>query len=338
MAINFDTKKGAEKLSGFLQKTTEAGKSAAESMQKGAAAFSEKASEAGKRAVDSVQTGAAALSEKVKQDSYARKVKKYNPFFPEEYLSVTFCVPNMIVIVDEADRRNVDVCEGAMGWRSNQNGVEVMHLYDECVKLSGLEFIPAVTCDAVYYVDSFDRNRYIRTDCIFSKAHEERTAELKNVAHMLGAKRCTIEIEESATEVHTQSKKSSAKGNLLIKGQHTSVSESVEQDSSSHSRNRRTSRIIAEFEGNDTPRRPELKWFAYDESIKKLIDSRCSGENHLKKETLEFSGSSSATMSQKTAYAIDGAIGKIGGVNGSSSLEAQAIRESSSNLKFYIEF
>ena len=42
MAINFNTKKGTEKLTDFLQKTTAVGKTAAESVQKGAIAFSEK--------------------------------------------------------------------------------------------------------------------------------------------------------------------------------------------------------------------------------------------------------------------------------------------------------
>ena len=67
MAIKFDTKKSAEKLSDFLQKTSEASKNAAESVQK----------------------GAVALSEKVKEDSYQYRLvekagyKYYNQIFPK---------------------------------------------------------------------------------------------------------------------------------------------------------------------------------------------------------------------------------------------------------------
>jgi hypothetical protein len=43
-------------------------------------------------------------------------------------------------------------------------------------------------------------------------------------------------------------------------------------------------------------------------------------------------------MSQKAAYAIDGAIGKLGGVKASSSMEAQAAKEHNSKLFFHIEF
>ena len=29
----------------------------------------------------------------------------------------------MIMIVDDAVRRGIDVCEGSIGWRSNENGI-----------------------------------------------------------------------------------------------------------------------------------------------------------------------------------------------------------------------
>ncbi len=314
--MKIDTKKGADAFNNFLQKT----------------------SDAGKKAVGEVQKGAVALSEKAKQDSYARRLQKYNPLFPDVYQSADFCLPNMIVIVDDAVRRGIDVCEGAIGWRSNQNGMEVLHLYDEAVTMSGIHFVPTVTCDAVYYVDSFDRNRYIRTDCIFSKAHEERLAELKHVAHVLGAKFCSIEISETSHQVNTSNKKFSLSESARIKSVDISSTESSEQSSAYHNNVQRSGRVTAEFKGSDTPHRPKLKWFAHDETIKKLVDMRCKNVNAITSETLELSGSSSATMSQKTACAIDGAIGKIGGMKGSSSMEAKAIMENSSKLIFHVEF
>ena len=53
---------------------------------------------------------------------------------------------------------------------------------------------------------------------------------------------------------------------------------------------------------------------------------------------LKLSGSSSATMSQKAALAIDGAISKLCSVKGSVSMNAQATKEHSSTLLFYVEF
>lgn len=316
MAIHFDTKKGAEKVSNFLQKT----------------------SDAGKKMASDVQKSAIALSEKAKQDSYARRLQKYNPLFPDVYQSPEYCIPNMIVIVDDAVRRGIDVCEGSIGWCSNQGGMEVLHLYDEAVAMSGIHFVPTVTCDAVYYVDSFDRSRYVRVDCIFDKAHEERLAELKHVAHALGAKYCSIEISETTNQIGTSSKKFSLSENVRIKSAGVSAHEKTEQSSEYHNCMNRSGRITAEFKGSDEPRRPKLKWFAHDDTIKRLIDTRCKSGNTLTAETLELSGSSSATMSQKTACAIDGAIGKIGGMRGASSMESRAMTEHSRKLIFHVQF
>ena len=312
MKIEFDKKKSAEVLSGLVQSTVDFGKKAAAD----------------------AKVGVAAMVEKSKADNYARKIKKYNPLFPEQYKNESFNLPNIIMIVDDAVRRGIDVCEGAIGWLSKESGVEVLCLYDEAVEFSGVQFVPAVTCDAVYYVDGFNRNRFIRTDCIFSKAHEERMAELKHVAYCLGAKRCTIEISESSSDTQVQNK--SVKLSESFKG--ISSTESAEQNIAQTGKSRRSGHIEVEFQGNDTPQTPELKWFAHDDNIKRLIEMCSDGKRAVKTETLELAGSSSATMSQKTACAIDGAIGKMGGAKGNTSMDAQAAKEHHSKLLFHIEF
>ncbi len=215
--------------------------------------------------------------------------------------------------------------------------MEVLHLYDEAIEMSNLKFIPMATCDAVYYVSSFDRNVFIRTDCIFSRAHEERMAELKNIAYSLGAKSCEIEISESTVEISAQKKGFSSSSTATIKGIKVSQSESAEQSSSAKISNQRSGKIVAEFEGSDTPVRPELKWFANDDTIKGLIEMRCTNNNSIKSETLVLSGSSSAAMSQKTAYAIDSAVSKLG-AGASSNMESEAIKENTSKLIFSIKF
>lgn len=315
MKITIDTKKGAEAVSGFLQKT----------------------SDLGKKTVSDVQAGAVALSEKAKQDSYLRRLKKYNPLFADVYHSDTFNLPNMIMIRDDAERKGIDVCEGAIGWLGNESGMEVFYLYDEFVPNCGITFIPTADCDAIYYVDSHDRKRFIRIDYIFSKAHEERLAELKHIAHSLGAKSCSIEIIESNVETSVSKKKTAFSGSGVLRGAKTSSTESAEQNISSQSASHRSGKIHAQFEGHSTPQHPTLKWFANDDIIKSLIESRCHGDNSLKLETLELSGSTSATMSRKTACSIDNAVGAMK-LAGNSNMEAQATRENSTTLYFSIEF
>ncbi len=299
--------------------------------------LTKKASDTGKKAATGVAKSAKDLAEKAKSESYARRLKKYNPLFPDHYFSDDFNCPNLITIVDDAVRRDIDVCEGAIGWLSKGTEMEILHLYDEAVEMSGIKFIPMATCDAVYYVSSFDRNIFIRTDCIFSRAHEERMAELKNIAHSLGAKSCEIEISESTVEISAQKKSFASSSTATISSVKATQSDSAEQNSSAKISNQRSGKIVAEFEGSDTPTRPELKWFANDDTIKGLIEMRCTNTNLIKSETLILSGSSSAAMSQKTAYAIDSAVSKLG-ARASTNMETEAVRENTSKLIFSIKF
>ena len=308
MKINFDTKKSTEAISSFLQKT----------------------SDVSKKALEEAQKNAVAMSEKAKQDSFERRLAKYNPLFPDIYNAAGFKFPSIIVIVDANVRNGIDVCEGAIGWRDTEGETEILYLYDIETNYKDIQFVPTVSCNAAYYIDNFNPSRYIRVDCIFDKAHEERLAELKSVAHALGAKRCSIEIIESSQEISSSTKQ----GNL---GLGKVLSSKATQSAHYATAKTRSGKITAEFEGNSTPHRPKLKWFAQDENIKKLIDMRCKTENTLKTETLILAGSSSATMSHNTAISIDSALAKAK-LGGGISMGLETANEQNSKLVFEVEF
>lgn len=315
MKIGFDLKKGTETVSEVLQKTNEFGKTISVS----------------------VHEKAKVLSEKTKNDNYLRRLKKYNPLFPDEFYSENYNLPNMIVIVDDAVRKGIDVCEGAIGWLSNEKGMEVLHLYDEEVEKSGIKFVPAPVCDAIYYVDRFDRKRFVQTECIFGKAHEERLAELEYIAYSLGAKRCSIELSELNVVSELNKKKMSTKEKATINGVGVSSESALEQNLNKKETTQRMGKSEICFEGSAEIKKPQLKWFENDETIKRLIEMRLENNNSIKSKTLILEGSASATMSQKTAVALDEAISKIG-ISGKTDIEGQALRENHSKLIFEIEF
>lgn len=288
----------------------------------------------GKKASADVKVGVAAMVEKAKADEYARRLKKYSPLFPAQFNSSSFNLPNIIVIVDDAVRRGIDVCEGSIGWLSKESGEEVLHLYDEAVPFSGIQFIPSAICNAVYYVDNYDRGRFIQTNCIFAKAHEEKIAELQHVADSLGAKRCTIDISESSMN-STSTKKSAG---LSASEGNVNANASADQEFSTKNANKQRGHIEAEFRGLRFPKKPKLKWFAHDDSICQLVDMCCSGRRRVKKLILELSGTTTATMSQSTACTIDGIISKAAKVKGQISMSSQAKEEHKSTLYFHIEF
>lgn len=279
-----------------------------------------------KKAAEAVQKGAEVVSEQTKKTLHEQKLKKYNPLFPKTFKSKDFKLPYIIEIVDEAVRRDVDVCDGAIGWTEIINDMEVLYLYDDFVKKSGIRFLPAVKCSCVYCADTFDKNCFIQFDCIFGRASEEKIAELENIAYLLGAKSCSIEVVES--DVRIDSKKSKIGGGV------SKTSASGESVVMSKQGNAQSGRKTTYFNGHDTPQSPELKWFAYDNNIKQLIEMRCKNIDSVKSTFFELNGMSSATMTQKTAQTID----KLLKISGSRSMESQVIKEYSKKLVFEIEF
>ncbi len=103
MKINFESKINKEVLTGIVNKTVDAGK---------------------KVALTTKENVAGAI-EKAKSASLMKKLKKLNPIFPEQFKSKDFNLPNVIMIVDDAVRRGNKLCEGAVGWLSNDAGVEI---------------------------------------------------------------------------------------------------------------------------------------------------------------------------------------------------------------------
>lgn len=296
-----------------------------------------KMSDFGKKAAAGAQKGAKILGDKTKSAIYASQIKKYNPLFPDEYFSENFHLPNMIMIVDDAVRKNVAVCQGAIGWLGNDTGMEVLYLYDEFVPECGIKFIPTASCDSAYYVDNFDRNRFIRIDCIFSKAHEEKIAELEQIAHALGAKSCSIEMIEASTALTSSGRKQGVQITGKVQDDNISIAEQHSQSMHTASTNQRSGRIVTQFKGSDAPTRPTLKWFANDDNIISLIEMRCNDVNSVQSKTLELAGSSSATMSQSQATAVDSTINKMKN-KATSSIENQAKQENSSKLIYIVEF
>ncbi len=279
-----------------------------------------------KKAAAGIQSGAKNLSEQTKQNLHNQKMKRYNPLFLETFESADFKIPNIIEIVDDAIRKNIDVCDGAIGWTDKVNDVEVLHLYDEYMVNSKIQFVPFPKCDEVYCVDNFDRSKFINVSAAFERTTSEKLAELEHIAFCLGAKSCSIELLEANENKTTTRSSASAK-------YADAASAQADVSNASRTSNHQHGKSISFFEGNNTMQMPTLKWFKYDDSVNRLIEMRCSGNNTIKSKVLEIKCSTSVTMSTKVACAID----KIK-VKSSVSLEKQSLKELNSRLIFDVEF
>ena len=312
----FDFSKSAEVLKTAANKVGEAGKSVAKAAKDNAQVLAERAQ---------------IMAEVQQAKNKDALIKKLNPLFPEDYRAVEFKLPNIIRIVDDAVRRGIDVCEGAIGWLTNEKGVEILHLYDEAIEFSGIKFLPAATCDSIYYVDPHNRNNFISIDCYFSNMQESRLAELQHIAYSLGAKHYWVEMVES-----TYDKQSSFKSAILnVKAANASGEEQQHKSTTSKS----VSVAEAVFSSGRKPIKPDLCWFANDNNVLNLIKMRCSedSQNDISTYTIELSSSNAATMSISAAAKVDSALSclKIGA---NTSFSSNSEKEHNRKMYFKLEF
>ena len=277
-----------------------------------------KASDAGKKAAE----GAKAFAEQTKKNIHEAQAKKYTPVTAKEFKSKSFNMPNIIEIVDDSTNREFITCDGAIGWIEKHEDVDVLQMYSDFVKKSNLQFVPVPQRDNVYCKDNFDALVFINSNQVFGKATEEKLAELENIAYCLGAKACSVEIVETDNEVNSKSK------NIVL------PTTSAEASTTSKKSKTQSGKTVSLFQGNNTPTKPILKWFAHDDNIKRLIEMRCADSNSIKSKILELKGASSATMSRRIACAID----DVANVKGGISMEKQALKEHSNLLIYEIEF
>lgn len=312
----FDFTKSGEALKNAANKVGEASKSIMKSAKDNAQLLAEQAQ---------------VMAEVQQAKNKEALIKKLNPLFPDSYSSSDFKLPNLIRIVDAAVRRDIEVCEGAIGWTTTEKTVEVLHLYDNAVEFSGLTFLPTATCDSIYYVDPHNKNHFISIDCYFSLMQESRLAELQHIAYSLGAKHYWVEIVESASE--SQSSLKSAILNANFAG-----ASSVEQQ---HKSTTAKSKSVAEavFSSGRKPIKPDLWWFANDNNILNLIKMRCSEDtqDEITTYTTEINSSNAAAMSISAAAKVDVAINSLR-IGANASFSNSSEKEHNRKMYFKLEF
>lgn len=324
---------GAAGAADFISKSAaDVGKKAGEAVSAGASAVAD----AGGKAVEGIANGANAVVNAAQQFQREQQLAHYNPVFPDEYSAPDYDLPNLIIIEDEDQRKDVEVCKGSIGWLEKKDGMEILHLYEEAVPFSGLEFYPHPMCEAAYYFDSFNKDRFIQLDAYHEVIQQERVTELRNIAHALGAKECYLETyEEDHSYAHSkQSKGGSVSSKISAIG---NSSGSASQEVSDDQTQKRTVIYSQVFEGNDNPSRPELNWFKKDKEINSLIEARCSQENTLKEYSILIDTASSLGMSVSRAAKLDNALKGVK-VKSNFSFEDEIRNESRRKLVYNIKF
>lgn len=296
----------------------------------------DKARGAGSKAAEMVTSGARIVADGAQQVHHDLRMAYYSPVFPDEFNASTFDLPKMIVIEDEDHRKGIEILEGAIGWLSKKEGMEILHLYEEFIPDSHLNFVPFPSCDTVYYSDPFEDDRFIDLSIYYDIIKQDKLTELREVAYCLGAKECYLESYELDKSITRK------RGSVSVKAKATPpafkrIDASGGADASISSEKERSIVFKQAFEGSDEPRRPDLRWYKHDRGVCSLVEMCCSGERKTKSFTVDIDSTVSSTMSLTRACKLDVALKGLGAVC-NFKLEDEARNESRRHLVYNLVF
>ena len=231
-----------------------------------------------------------------------QRLEKYRPIFPDEFDHDSFDFPSMINVVEFDKRMKIEECKGAIGYRETVNNVDVLGIYKDDMDKFGISYYPD-NAETAYYVHPLQEDVYIEINEYFKYLKDARVAELEYIAQSLGAKHFRVSIMEESSTEQIKKTKGSAK---LLKGKDKG---NAEVEAETNDRQYSFLGVAAEnrYPGK-APVRPELKYWANNESIKSLVDQRMNSENPLLSRTYKLDYNTCTGIKEKEAAKIDGVL------------------------------
>lgn len=262
-----------------------------------------------------------------------RVVKNHEVVSVEEYNSKAFHIPNVLVIVDDAQYKKYDELKDAAGLITTVNKTEIFEMYDEFARETDLEFLPQPTVGGVYFMDAYNRKRFIKAENMNGEILDQIFSELEKVAINLGAREYSIDIVEAGNEI--SSKKQSMKGKADIKFAKVDASVTNSENSTMKSQNLR--HVYQTLKKSKTPKRPDIVWLKNDPKIMNLISSVIDDKIEIEHREFEFACAAFLSKTTNTTANIGASIKKLGGTISAdliSKQEAELTRIIKYDLKF----
>ena len=287
------------------------------------------AKKAAAAAKENAKQGGEQLGSWLDQTKRDMELKSLRPIFEEDLNSPEFAMTKMIRVA-QMDKKHAEseVCKGSIGYMSEQKGVTVVNIYADKADLYGLTYYPDRDSE-IYYVDPFDRDRYVALDDYFHYLKVARVNELQRIAQDLGATHFRVTYKEDLrTEMENHQK-----GGLKAVHKNLKANEAAEVEHSISEKNSSTIEIAAEMEciGHE-PRRPTLEYFKNDPQIKNLIDLRLN-DNTLTHQVYTLNLSNSCGVKIKDALKIDAALSAM-----KYSGNATFVSEAQSEMRRFFEY
>lgn len=276
---------------------------------------------------DAVKKSTQVIKETAEDKARKIELKTLKPFFPDSLDNADFLLPKFIRVTDR-DKKHAEseVCQGSIGYFSDQKELRVMNVFKDSIEVFGLTFYPDCDCE-FYYVDPSDRDRYIALNDYFTYLKTARIIELQKIAQDLGAKhfRVTYKEEqalscEKKTEAHAKAAAAAGTEHELTEKKYSTVEIAADMTFPGH-----------------TPIKPQLKYMQREPIIQNLISMRMDEKAPLLHQKLMLKLSNSSGIKESDAVKIDAAL-KGMKCSGNVTVESEAKNESRRYLEYEIEF
>lgn len=278
---------------------------------------------------NTVKKGALSLMETADEKAQQLELKSLQPIFAETLEAAEFALPKFIRVAERDKRRaESQVCQGSIGYTSEQKGLRIVNIFRDSLDAYGLMFYPDADGE-FYYVDPTDRDRYIALNDYFSYLKIARINELQKIAQDLGAKYFKVTYKEekasfTESKVHVQAV--------------AKVIANVDANHHFEEQKYSTTEIAAEMEfPGHVPVKPELKYMQKDSSIQTLVAMRMNEETPLLHQKYMLKMSISSGMKENDAIKIDAAL-KGMKCSGNTTVSSEARNEDRRYLEYEISF
>lgn len=265
--------------------------------------FGEKAQDVAEQAIDKVKEGAKFLENQYDVAKFEFDRKRFRPVFELNRHLDKNKMPTLIRIVKDDKVQDNPAVKGAQGYEKKIKRMEVLNIFHEYAELSGINFYPCIK-ENIYCINPYNSSMYICLDEYFDYLKKSKIDELETIAHKLGAKHMRVTFKSQkevlvsqnidADAAFNKKRKAKSGGNADLfktQGEYVSIEVASELD----------------FDGNDTPTRPELVYFKNESDILALVDMRLdsASNNKIKAKTYMLKRSNKRELQEKTALAID---------------------------------
>lgn len=283
----------------------------------------------GKFDKDDVAKVANAIKESADEKARQIELKKLQPIFPSDLNSGDFLI-HKFVRVAERDKKRAEsrVCQGSIGYFTNNKGIMLLNIFRDSVDIFGLSLYPDNRSE-FYYVDPSNRDRYIALDEYFGYLKVERVSELQRIAQDLGAKHFKVTYVEEQSSYSEKKAQGKVKAGMMV---------SAESEHNATDKKFSAVEIAAEmsFTGH-APVKPQLKYLLRDPSIQTLIAMRLNEDTPLTHQKLMINLSNSSGIKESDAVKIDAILKGMKFV-GNTTVQSEAKNEARRFLEYEIDF